>query len=95
MVILSSQKRACNVPQLSDKVKIWALLKGGMSLPEAGQNYGENGPSIRSLALSSLNAEYHSLTSEGISLASSTRRYRGSTVQIYIKFCKMQINLKW
>jgi hypothetical protein len=36
MVILQNQKRACDLLNVSDKVKVLELLKGRMSLVEIG-----------------------------------------------------------
>jgi hypothetical protein len=38
---LPKPQKACNVLNLSDKVKVLDLVKGSMSLVEAGQYYGE------------------------------------------------------
>jgi hypothetical protein len=49
MVPPKQDKSKVNVLNLSEKLKILHLLKGGMSLVEAGKQYGKNESSIHSI----------------------------------------------
>jgi hypothetical protein len=80
MIILPSQKREPNVLDLSDKVKILDMLKGSMSLVEAGWCYGENKSSIFSAALNSVSPEHPWTFLIGVSWGPCTHRYPASTV---------------
>jgi hypothetical protein len=68
---------------LSDKTKIWELLKGGISLAEVEWQHGKSGSSIHNTVLKSMHPEHLLFSSVVVSLEPYTHPYQEFTIMSF------------